>query len=254
MFSKERINELFLEIQKKGEIFVKELSIKFNISEDSIRKDLKFLEKEGLITRTYGGAKLKRNYNYYKSLASRIDENIPQKEIIAEKAFSIINDGDSIFLDTSTINILLAELISKSTKKIMIITNMIDIFNLFENSKNSSQLIGIGGIYRPEQHGFTGIKTVEEIKKYNVDKAFVGTGGINIYTGNLSTLTIDDGLTKSAIIDISNETYIITENIKLQKDSFFNFSNLSKVKGCIFNILEDEITIERLKNYDLIII
>ena len=61
MFSKERINELFLEIQKKGEVFVKELSIKFDISEDSIRKDLKFLEKEGLILRTYGGAKLKRN-------------------------------------------------------------------------------------------------------------------------------------------------------------------------------------------------
>ena len=66
-------------------------------------------------------------------------------------------------------------------------------------------------------------------------------------------LTTDDGLTKSAIIDISNETYIITENIKLQKDSFFNFSNLSKFKGCIFNTLEDEIILEKLKNYDLII-
>ena len=86
-----------------------------------------------------------------------------------------------------------------------------------------------------------------------MDKSFVGTGGINVYTGNISTLTTDDGLTKSAIIDISNETYIITENIKLQKDSFFNFSNLSKVKGCIFNTLEDEIILEKLKNYDLII-
>ena len=43
-------------------------------------------EKEGLILRTYVGAKLKRNYSYYKSLGSRIDENIPQKEIIAEKS------------------------------------------------------------------------------------------------------------------------------------------------------------------------
>lgn len=254
MFSKERINELFLEIQNKGDVLVKDLSIKFDISEDSIRKDLKFLEKEGLIHRTYGGAKLKRNYNYYKSLASRIDENIPQKEIIAEKAFSIINDGDSVFLDTSTINILLAELISKSSKKLVIITNMLDVLNLFENSKNPSQLIGIGGIYRPEQHGFTGSKSIEEIQKYNVDKAFVGTGGINVYTGNISTLTIDDGLTKSAIISIAYETYIITENIKLEKDSFFNFSNLSKVKGCIFNSLDNQLILNKLKEYDLVII
>ena len=187
-------------------------------------------------------------------MASRIDENIPQKEIIAEKAFSIINDGDSVFLDTSTINILLAELISKSSKKLVIITNMLDVLNLFENSKNPSQLIGIGGIYRPEQHGFAGSKSIEEIQKYNVDKAFVGTGGINVYTGNISTLTIDDGLTKSAIISIAYETYIITENIKLEKDSFFNFSNLSKVKGCIFNSLDNQLILNKLKEYDLVII
>jgi len=69
-----------------------------------------------------------------------------------------------------------------------------------------------------------------------VDKSFVGTGGINVYTGNISTLTTDDGLTKSAIIDISNETYIITENIKLQKDSFLILVVFLRSKG-VYSIL-----------------
>lgn len=59
MFLKDRLNDLFYEIQKKGEVNVKDLSKNFSVSEDSIRKDLKVLEKEGLITRIYGGAKLK---------------------------------------------------------------------------------------------------------------------------------------------------------------------------------------------------
>lgn len=254
MFNKERINELYMEIQTKGVVLVKELSIKFNISEDSIRKDLKFLEKEGLITRTYGGAKLKRNYNLYKSIKLRIDENIPQKEIIAKKAFEVINEGDIIFLDISTINIILAELISKSSKKITILTNMINILNIFEDSRNNSQIICIGGIYRAEQHGFTGSKTIEEIKKYNVDKSFLGAGGINVYTGNISTLNTEDGLTKNAIIEISSEAYIISEVSKLQKDSFYNFSNLSAIKGCIFDNLNDTIVINNLKKYDLLLV
>lgn len=51
MFLKDRLNDLFYEIQKKGEVNVKDLSKNFSVSEDSIRKDLKVLEKEGLITR-----------------------------------------------------------------------------------------------------------------------------------------------------------------------------------------------------------
>ena len=254
MFAKDRLNGLYLEIQKNGEMSVKDLSTIYNISEDSIRKDLKALEKEGLILRTYGGAKLKKSFTYYKSLVSRIDENLDAKEKIAEKAFSLIEENDTIFLDISTINIVLAEIISKNSKKLTIVTNMIDILNLFENTKNSSQIVFIGGIYRPDLHGFIGSETINQIKKYRVNKSFVSTCGINIHNGNLTTLEIEDGLTKKAIIDISNEVFLISEASKINNDSFYTFGNLSDLKGFIYDELNDSVALEQFKHFDLILL
>ena len=254
MFAKDRLNGLYLEIQKNGEMSVKDLSIIYNISEDSIRKDLKALEKEGLILRTYGGAKLKKSFTYYKSLVSRIDENLDAKEKIAEKAFSLIEENDTIFLDISTINIVLAEIISKNSKKLTIVTNMIDILNLFENTKNSSQIVFIGGIYRPDLHGFIGSETINQIKKYRVNKSFVSTCGINIHNGNLTTLEIEDGLTKKAIIDISSEVFLISEASKINNDSFYTFGNLSDLKGFIYDELNDSVALEQFKHFDLILL
>jgi len=254
MFAKDRLNALYLEIQKTGEVLVKDLSTLYNISEDSIRKDLKTLEKEGLITRTYGGAKLKKSFTYYKSLVSRIDENLEAKENIAEKAFSLIKENDTIFLDISTINIVLAEIISKNSKKLTIVTNMIDILNLFENTKNSSQIIFIGGIYRPDLHGFIGSETINQIKKYRVNKSFISTCGINIHNGNLTTLEIEDGLTKKAIMDIGNEVYLVSEASKINNDSFYTFGNLAELKGFIFDVLNDLVALEQFKKFDLILL
>lgn len=254
MFAKDRLNALYLEIQKTGEVLVKDLSTLYNISEDSIRKDLKTLEKEGLITRTYGGAKLKKSFTYYKSLVSRIDENLEAKEKIAEKAFSLIEDNDTIFLDISTINIVLAEIISKSSKKLTIVTNMIDILNLFENTKNLPQIVFIGGIYRPDLHGFIGTETINQIKKYKVNKSFISTCGVNIHNGNLTSLEIDDGLTKKAIMDISTEVYLVSEASKINNDSFYTFGNLSELKAFIYEDLDDNIALEQLKKFDLILL
>lgn len=251
MFAKDRLNNLYLEIQNYGEVSVKELSLKHNVTEDSIRKDLKTLEKEGLILRTYGGAKLKKSFAYYKSLASRIDENIESKEAIAQKAFSIINNNDTIFLDISTINIVLAEILSKSDKNITIVTNMIDILNIYEKCKNKSKIIFIGGTYRPDLHGFIGSHTIELIKKYRVNKSFVSTCGINIHNGNLTTLEVEDGLTKKTIIDISEEAFLISESSKINNDSFFTFGNLSDIKGFIFDEFKEEFVLEKLKKFDL---
>lgn len=253
MFAKDRLNNLYLEIQNLGNVTVKDLSIKYNVTEDSIRKDLKTLEKEGLILRTYGGAKLKKSFAYYKSVVARIDENLEAKELIANKAFSLIKNNDTIFLDISTINIVFAEILSKSNTNITIVTNMIDILNIYEKSQNKSKIIFIGGTYRPDLHGFIGAQTIELIKKYKVNKSFIATCGINIHNGNLTTLEIDDGLTKKTIMDISEEVYLISESSKINNDSFYTFGNLSDINGFIFDEFKEDFVIEKLRKFDLIL-
>ena len=117
------------------------------------------------ITRIYGGAKLKRSL-YKRTLNSRLTENFENKYIIAEKAFKLIEDNDTLFLDTSTINIILTEMILKSDKFVTIVTNMLDVVNVFSEISNNSVLIGVGGIFKSKQKGFNGSETIKEIEKY----------------------------------------------------------------------------------------
>ncbi len=103
--------------KKEGRVTVKELSSKFNVTEDCIRKDLKNIEKISSIRRIYGGAVLARETLENQDTKDRKEINIPTKKIIAEKAFNLIEDRETIFLDISTINILLAKLLAESNKK-----------------------------------------------------------------------------------------------------------------------------------------
>lgn len=131
MFASERLEEIVKILNREGKVVVKELSQLFNVTEDCIRKDLKNLENQKLIKRTYGGAVLLRSTAREEKIENRKERDLEAKRIIAEKAFGLIEENETIFLDISTINILLSEIIAKSSKRLTIITNMLDIVKSF---------------------------------------------------------------------------------------------------------------------------
>ena len=105
MFAEERQNDIVSLVNKKGSVRVKELSEKYDVTEDSIRKDLTQLEKKGLLKKTYGGAMKIRINVHDLDVAQRKDKNIEMKQMIAQKALELIKDGDMVFLDISTANL-----------------------------------------------------------------------------------------------------------------------------------------------------
>lgn len=129
--------------QSDGFITIKELCNKLYASESSIRRDLSLLEKKGIITKTYGGAELIKNFTNVISFPKRFHHNADKKRIIAKKAKTLVKDGDIIFLDQSSTSYYLAnEIIENST--LTIITNNIEILSLL--SASSLKVISSGGI------------------------------------------------------------------------------------------------------------
>ena len=131
MFVSERLEKILNLINEQGKVEVNKLSKYFKVSKDLIRKDLSKLEEQGLLERTYGGAIKKRQLSKTITIASRISENIEDKEIIAKKALKELEENQIIFLDISSINYIFAQEIIKNNLEITIITNMIDIMHLF---------------------------------------------------------------------------------------------------------------------------
>ena len=232
MFAYERHEEILKLLHQSQKVTVKELYSNFNVTEDCIRKDLNKLEKEGKLARTYGGAVSLRKNAEISLLPHRITENLDIKKKIAEKAFLCLQDGDTIFLDISTTNILLAEKIASSNLQLTIITNMVDILTAFANN-TTSRVICTGGIYHAAINGFVGAAANQIIEQYNFDKVFIGVCGINVATGSITTMELEEGLSKKAMIAAGKESYIVMENRKFQFDGPYIFASTAQLTGII---------------------
>lgn len=249
MFIEERYKYILDLLDKNGKVLVKDLSKEFNVSESMIRKDLQALEKKNLLQRTYGGAiNVKHSLVNCQSFSKRVVENIDLKEIVAQKAFNQINENDTIFLDASTISYMIAKLIVKNDTPITLITNMFEISSLIpENSK--THFIFIGGDYNVFVGGSIGSYSIEQIKEYRCNKAFLGCTGIDLSDGSISTAISEDSCTKRAIISISKELFLVMLNEKFKTNGSFIFSNAVDFHGIITEDLPDKSIINLLEEY-----
>ena len=114
MFTEERREAVIRKLNLEGKVRVRELSEEFQVTEDCIRKDLKALENAGRLKRTYGGAILSQDYPLERDVVDRRKVNVEKKAVIAAKAVELIRENETIFLDISTTNIRIAELLVKN--------------------------------------------------------------------------------------------------------------------------------------------
>lgn len=251
MFAEERLQEILRILKTEGKLKVKELSTKFDVTEDCIRKDLKSLKNQGQLKRTYGGAVLVRESSQDHDVILRKDVDISTKNTIAMKAFNIIKDRETIFLDISTTNILLSKLLAKSKKRLTVVTNMLEILNIL-SKENNITVVSPGGVLNKELDGFTGISTIDFISKYKFDKTFIGSCGIDVFDRSITTFEIDDGITKKAIIESGKKNYIVMESKKFYFDGNYKFATIEDI-DCIItnempkneiNLILDEFSIE----------
>lgn len=234
MFAKERQEEIVCNLNKYGKVRVKELSEKFKVTEDCIRKDLAFLEKRGILKRSYGGAVIERSNVHRFDVNDRKEINIKEKKIIAEKAVELINDNDMVFLDISTINIEIAKLILALNKKVTVVSNMVEIINLF-SSQNDIRFICIGGFFNINHDGFVGGMSTDIISKFKFDISFLGTVGIDVHNNNVSTYDVNDGITKNRVVELSEKAYLVSETNKFNMDGNYNYTHIDNFTGIITN-------------------
>ena len=105
----------------KEVVYLKDISEFLNSSISTIRRDLGSLEKEGLVKLLNGGAATLQSRSYDLPVAKKSQINIEAKEIIAQKAADLVEDGDVIYIDSGTTTIIMMKFLKK--KKITIVTS-----------------------------------------------------------------------------------------------------------------------------------
>lgn len=251
MFAQERQERIVELVNQYGTVKVKELAKKFEVTEDSIRKDLTLLENQGLLQKTYGGAMKKNRVNSHDlTISQRRDKNIESKQKIAMKALNLIKEGDMLFLDISTANVELARLLREQNKNITIVTNMVEIMLELRNAWQVD-VIFIGGTFNRRNDGFIGSMAIEQIKKFRFDLAFLGVVGIDVYNNSVTTYMVEDGLTKQTIVEHARKSYLMLETRKFEMDGTYQYSNVESFSGAILDKKPSANLIQKMKEYPL---
>ena len=238
MFSMERQQKIEELIKQKASVQVNELALEFNVSESTIRRDLQEMETKGFLIRTHGGAMEVSRLNYEMSFKEKEIENISDKQKIGEIAAAMIEDGDTIILDSGTTTLEIAKRIT--AKSVTVITNSIDIALEISNKENI-ELIVAGGSLRHTTRAMVGPIAENVIKNFRVDKAFIGVNGISIKAG-FTTPNFLEAQIKKTIIEVAKRSIIVADRSKFNKVCFSVIGELKDVSSIVTsNSLEKDI-------------
>lgn len=226
MLPAERRKQILELIETRNSISVAELCGILDVSDMTIRRDLRILSNEGLLERVHGGAVSRRGRSYEPAYRIRSVEQVKEKEIIGHRAASLIHDGDSVALDVGTTTLELAKALA-GTSNITVITASLPIAMVLSEAPNV-RLILTGGIVRKEEHSLIGHIAQRTYEEFHVDKAFIGVGGIHTEAG-LTEYNLEDTLVKKAMIANAGEVIVVADSRKLGEICFAHIAPLSAV-------------------------
>ena len=181
MLAIERRNSILEKLQAERRVVVSELSILYDVSEETIRRDLEKLENEGYVIKSYGGAVLNENANLDLPFNIRKNKNVVGKQKIADLISQTIYDGDYIFLDASSTAVAIAKN-KKKKKGLTIITNSLEIAIELLDVPDCKVISTVGEIVSTA-FGLVGHVTDKTIRSYYVDKTVVSSKGLDIDKG-----------------------------------------------------------------------
>ena len=253
MFLEERQEAILNLLARDGKVRVKDLSEMFKVTEDCIRKDLGALEKQGKLKRTYGGAVVRRENLHMLEVSKHRNTDVEAKRRIAQAAVKLIHEKDMVFLDISTSNLAIAELLVKTDREMTVVTNMIDILVVLARNPKI-RLVFAGGKINKSRDGFWGGMTLDFISKLKPDIAFVGAVGVDVKENSVSTYDIEDGINKAAIVRVSKRAYVVAEARKLSSDGNYNYTSLDTLSGLITDSKPADDICEAAEDYGVEII
>lgn len=225
MLPQERYYNILELLKVNNIIKIEDIMSSFNISVETARRDLNYLEKEGFIKKIYGGATLVDKPLLEPAGDDRLASNLKKKEAIGKKCSEFINEGDSILIEIGTTTLQVAKAI-KDIKNLTVITNSIYVIN--ELIGTTINLYVIGGKIRHEEKAISGAVSMFELDNFHVTKAIIGAGAVTVDNG-VSDYNIEEALVRRKIIERSKEIFLVADSSKFGSNSLVHVCSMSDI-------------------------
>jgi len=225
LFVKERQNSITKLLEEKKSVTTTELIQKLNVSDETIRRDLLALEKQGVLQRVHGGAMLTGNMKTYADLPHRIEENKKGKTELTEYAASLIDADDIIAIDVGSTAVYFAEALRDRLSALTVITNSLDVFNILQVKPNFNITL-CGGSFSKEEMAFYGLITIETLKMLHVKKSFICPSAVSL-AGGISDFNHALIETQQQLINCGDEVYILADSNKFETHAMYKICDIS---------------------------
>lgn len=230
MLPDERRNSIMATLQEKGSVSVVELVKAFSVSEETIRRDLLQMAQEGLLRRVHGGAFLSNVVRETITFGLRKESMKQSKLTIAQECCGLIKSGNTLFLDSSTTALYIAQRM-RNLSHISVITNAFGVISALHDYPDI-KVIAIGGELDRNLDCFTGYSTLENLKNYHADIAFVSCTGVSLQDG-LTDSDEMEGRIRYAMLKNAQKRFLIADSYKFNKTMMYQIMSLSELDGII---------------------
>lgn len=218
---RDKLEEMFYDQKDLDVNYIKDY---FKVSNVTVRNDLIFLERKGIITRQFGKATLRQTTNNLIDL-SNIKE-LDDKEKIGKYAANLIEDNDSILLYTGTTSLQVARFLPKE-KHVIVVTNSLYIANELRNSP-LAKVVFLGGNLNSETGSTYGAQAISQLEQYNIDKLFLSVDGISASGGITNDHPFETNI-NNALIDKSKKTIVLADHTKVGVNKFIHIQSVEKI-------------------------
>ncbi|ASA22155.1 DeoR/GlpR family DNA-binding transcription regulator [Paenibacillus donghaensis] len=243
MLAAERRKRIIDLVHQDKRVLVADLSRMFEVTEETIRRDLEKLEKDGILSRTYGGAMLNRHTNEDLPFVTRNAINTDIKRNIALKALGLIKDGDTLMVDPSSTAFEFLKLLGNKNN-LTIITNSVNILHEFANS--GMNIISSGGSLRYRSLSLVGPIAHDTIQRYNVDTAVISCKGIDLDQGITDSNEPECEL-KKYMLRQAEKVVLLADHTKFGKIAFTKLVELARVDCLITDRKPSDAWLKALK-------
>jgi DeoR family fructose operon transcriptional repressor len=245
MYAIERHQKIGEEIGTRGRVTVTELSERFGVTPETVRRDLDLLEQQGVLQRVHGGAVAGSKISLAEStVAVRSDKSRDAKLVIARAALGMIGESfrGSILLDAGTTTGALAQLLAdwspaggvSGGHPLTIITNSVPIAAVLHLNP-AIDLHLLGGSVRGITSAAVGASTIEQLDRLRPDIAFLGANGVSAGFG-LSTPEEREAAVKAAMIRSARRSVVLADSTKLDEEALYRFAEFRDLDTLVSDV------------------
>lgn len=233
MFPEERRQAIVELVQQHGRVEVAELSRRFDVTGATIRTDLQLLAGQGLLVRTHGGAIPLGAGLYELSLLKRRQQQAVQKARIAQAASTLIQDGEAVFIDSSSTSLMIVEHI-KQRRDLTVVTNSLVVPQELLGLPNVTVVMP-GGTLHHDTVSLIDAGGLALLQRYHIAKGFFGAHGLTLEDG-LTDVSEAEADVKRSLARMVRQVVIVVDATKWGRAGVASFARVEDVHRVVTDV------------------